>query len=86
MWKMIARLSSNQEVDTFGRRLSLFLDYNLLDHAAKFDGFYALDLKEHQEVFTRLYSATNSCAKLQDFLGISHVNNPTNVVDWARGV
>src|ERR1019366_6474300 len=64
--------------------LSLFADLNLLDHAAKFDGFYPLDLKEFGEVFNLVYFTTNNTARLQDFVGISLTGNPTNAVDWIR--
>ena len=79
---MVTRLAGDQETDTCGRRLSLFVDLNLLDYAAKFDGFHSLDLKEFGDVFNLVYFATNKPARLQDFLGISKVNNPTNEVDW----
>ncbi len=79
---MVTRLAGDQETDTYGRRLSLFVDLNLLDYAAKFDGFHSLDLKEFGAVFNLVYFATNKPVRLQDFLGISKVNNPTNEVDW----
>ncbi len=82
LWRMLASGNPNPELDTHARRLSLFMNYNLLDHAAKFDGFYSLDLKEYLEVFKRLYFTTNEAAPLKDFLGISLVSNPTNLVDW----
>jgi hypothetical protein len=80
--KMTARLSGNMEADTYGRRLSLFLNFNLLDHVPKFDGFFPLDVKEYHDVSQRMYSPTNPVRPLEDFLGVSHVNNPTNSVDW----
>ena len=64
--------------------MSLFADLNLLDHAAKFDGFYPLDLKEFGEIFSLVYFTTNTTARLQDFLGVSLTGNPTNSVDWVR--
>ncbi len=68
--------------DTASRRLSQFFDYNLLDHVAKFDGFYSLDLKEYSELFQQVYASTNACPGLLDFLGISHMNNPPTLADW----
>ena len=68
--------------DTNARRLSLFLNFNLLDGIPKFDGFYSSDLKEFQDVFKHVYFRTNEAPRLKDFLGISHVSNATNVVDW----
>ncbi|HEX4646970.1 MAG TPA: hypothetical protein VH598_15310, partial [Verrucomicrobiae bacterium] len=82
LWKMLSAASGNPELDTLGRRLALFLNLNLLDQVPKLDGFYALDLKEYSDVFKRIYFTTNDTSKLKDFLGISEVNNPTNVVDW----
>jgi hypothetical protein len=79
---MLAPGTKDAEQELYGRRLSLSLNFNLLDHAAKFDGFYSLDLKEFLEVFKQVYFTTNEATKLKDFLGISHVSNPTNVVDW----
>ncbi len=81
-WRMLSSHFDNPEVDTNGRRLSQFLDFNLLDHVPKFDGFYSLDLKEFSDIFRHAYFGTNTASRLKDFLGISHVTNPTNVVDW----
>jgi hypothetical protein len=79
---MLAPGTKDAEQELYGRRLSLSMNFHLLDHAAKFDGFYSLDLKEFLEVFKQVYFKTNEATKLKDFLGISHVSNPTNVVDW----
>jgi hypothetical protein len=78
---MILHAIENSENDANGRRLALFLNYNLLDHASKLDGFYSLDLREIHDVINWMYS-TNENPTLQDFLGISHLSNPTNIVDW----
>ena len=85
-WKMVTRLAGDPQMDIYGRRLSLFADLNLLDHAAKFDGFYPLDLKEYGEVFNLVDFTTNNTARLQDFAGISITGNPTNAVDWTPGI
>jgi hypothetical protein len=69
-------------MDLYGRRLSLFADLNLLDHVAKFDGFYPLEPKGYGEIFNLVYFTTNNTARLQDFLGIAITGNPTNTVDW----
>lgn len=68
--------------DVSGRRLSLFADYNLLDHAAKVDGFYSLDVREMGQLSARMFVVTNDLPKLEDFLGVAEISNPTNVVDW----
>ncbi|MDB6021048.1 MAG: hypothetical protein JWQ04_905, partial [Pedosphaera sp.] len=80
--KMLTASSGDPEADTTGRRLSLLMNYNLLDHAAKLDGFYSLDLKEFSEVSRLVNYLTNDSSNLKDFLMISHLSNPTNAVDW----
>src|SRR5260370_26614422 len=78
---MILHAVENRENDANGRRLALFLNDNLLDHAPKLDGFYSLELKEIHVVINWMYS-TNENPMLQDFIGISHISNPTNIVEW----
>jgi hypothetical protein len=69
--------------DIGGRRLTQFFNFNLLDHVPKFDGFYALDLKEFSELLQRVYYSTNRVpARLMDFLAIARINNATNLTDW----
>src|SRR5579859_6612042 len=80
--RMISQASKDPENDVNGRRLALFLDYNLLDHAPKLDGFYSLELREIYDVVGWMYSTTNENPTLRDFLGVSHISNPTNIVDW----
>ena len=84
LWKMLSAGSPDMDTDINGRRLSLSQNLNLLDHAAKFDGFYALDIKEYLDLFARAYFTSNNTSRLQDFLGISLTTNPTNVVDWVQ--
>ena len=83
-WKMLTGGSPDPDVDLQGRRLSLFMNLNLVDQIAKFDGFYSLDLKEHLEVFKRAYFTTNQASGLLDFMGIAEIGNPTNVVAWVH--
>lgn len=80
--KMLTQSSGNPETDVTGKRLSLLDNFNLLDHAAKVDGFYSLDLKEFNDVVRLLNYLTNDTANLRDFLMVSRVSNPTNAVDW----
>ena len=82
LWEMLSAGSPSPELDTALRRRALMFNLNLLDHVPKFDGFYSLDIKEHLEVFKRVYFTTNEAAPLKNFLGVSRVSNPTNVVDW----
>jgi len=81
-WTMLAQTSPDPVVDLNGRRLSLFFNLNLLDHVSKFDGFYSLDLREFSDVFKQIYFGTNASTSLKNFMGVSHVTNPTNSVDW----
>lgn len=83
-WKVLTRGSENPELDIDARRLALVLNYNLLDHAAKFDGFYSSDVSEYLDIFKQLYFTTNQAPGLRDFLGVSEVSNPTNSVDWVQ--
>ena len=86
LWRLLSTGTPDMQADITGRRLSLFMNLNLLDGVPKFDGFYSLDLKDFLDVFKHVYFTTNEAPKLKDFLGISHTSNPTNVVDWvARG-
>jgi hypothetical protein len=82
LWKIFSMGSTNLATDTYYRRQALPQDFNLLDHVPKFDGFYSLDLKEHVDVFKRVFFTTNDAPKLKDFVGISYVSNPTNILDW----
>jgi hypothetical protein len=81
-WTMLGQTSPDPVVDLNGRRLSQFFNLNLLDHVSKFDGFYSLDLREFSDVFKQVYFGTNASTNLKNFLGVSHVTNPTNSVDW----
>ncbi len=82
LWRMLYTAAGNSEGDIIARRLSLFMNLNLLDHAAKFDGFYSMDLKEYLDVYKQIYFKTNEAIPLKTFLGISRVSNRTNLVDW----
>ncbi len=81
-WRMLSSVVADPEVDTDSRRLAQFLNFNLLDHVPKFDGFYSLDLKNFSDLFQQVYFGTNPASRLCDFLGISHVTSPSNIVDW----
>lgn len=83
-WRMLADSSADPEVDVHGRRLALFFNLNLLDDVPKFDGFFSLDIREFGDVFRQIYFGPKEALPLKRFLGISHVSNPTNSVDWTR--
>ncbi len=67
-----------------GRRLAFFDNLNLLDHVPKVDGFYSLYFREMNEILTRLFLSTNEALPLLDFLGVSHVPNRTNALEWVE--
>jgi hypothetical protein len=73
------------ERDTVWRRMAQFFDYNLLDHAPKFDGFYSLDLRRFADIRTRIYFSTNTVepAKLLDFAAVSLIDSPPNLGQWS---
>ena len=81
-WKLLASGYPDQDTDIVGRRLSLFMDLNLLDRIPKVDGFYSIDLNDYLDVFKRLYFTTNEAAGLKDFLAVSQITSPTNPVAW----
>jgi hypothetical protein len=80
--KMLYDSMGDPEQDVTGRRLTQFLNCNVLDHASKLDGFYSLYLKEFSQVLIAVYSPENPMSKLRDFLGVAYTTNPTNIVDW----
>jgi len=85
-WNAIQRIdtfeSKSPETDISARRMALFMNYNLLDHAAKTDGFYSLNLEPVIRLFAHVLLETNEAAGLKDFLGISRISNPTNSLLW----
>lgn len=82
--KLLSSSKADLPLDTTARRLALLMNYNLLDNAAKVDGFYSMDLAAYLEVFKHLYFTTNSMDGLRRFLAISHVSNPSNILDWVQ--
>jgi hypothetical protein len=83
---MTSSMLDNPAVDIAARRLAFFDDCNLLDHAAKVDGFFPLYLREADAITTWLYTTTNRSGPLKDFLAVSIENGAVNPCDWsARG-
>ncbi len=82
LWKMVSLGSADPAQDAYMRRFSLSMNLNLLDDIPKFDGFYSMDLKEHLDIFKRVFFRTNDAPKLLNFLGVSYTSNPTNIFDW----
>lgn len=83
MHSMLVGGATDPEIDTQGRRLSLFMNYNLLDGVPKVDGLYSLELAGYGVVRT-LWLGTNEAPGLRNFLGVSHLNNPADVTQWLR--
>ncbi len=65
--KLATTGSRNAELSIYGRRLGLFLDFNLLDDAAKVDGFYPLELKEFSLVGNELFQGEFAATGLKGF-------------------
>ncbi len=65
-----------------GKRLAMFGDFNVLDHAAKIDGMYSVELREISRLNQQIYGAAHEPSKLKDFLGVARFSNSTNFVDW----
>ena len=82
--KMYFGRAEDPETEVYGRRVALYDNLNLLDDISKLDGFYSLYLRELNTVITELYLSSNDVPHLKDFLGISLVNSPTNVMDWVE--
>ena len=69
--------------DVVFKRQALFDNGNLLDGIPKVDGMFSLYLREHDHIRTLLYGATNVFRpRLMDFLGVSHVTAPGELVKW----
>jgi hypothetical protein len=81
--KMQFRMLAKPQDDIDGRRLALFADYNLLDHAAKVDGFFSLYQREASALNVWLYTVTNGLTPLKDFMGVSHISESTHAGEWA---
>jgi Bacterial membrane protein YfhO len=82
IFKLILSGSPNMEVDINGRRLAMFLNFNLVDHLSKIDGFYPMDLKDCIRVCEKAYLDTNNAPGLEDFLGVAVASDPANPVGW----
>ncbi|HZQ45890.1 MAG TPA: hypothetical protein VFC07_02665, partial [Verrucomicrobiae bacterium] len=84
MPKSMYRAMDAADVEVYGRRLALFLNYNLIDHVPKSDGFFSLNLREMERLTWQLMPATtnNDLPALKDFMSVSHIINPTNPVAW----
>jgi hypothetical protein len=66
-----------------GERLALWSNLNLLDDIPKVNGSSTLQIREQMLVQKLLYEQTNAFpAGLLDFLSVSHMSSPENLVEW----
>lgn len=83
-WKVLPSGSSDLELDVKMRRLTLFMNYSLLDEVPKIDGFYSSDIREYYDVFGSVYFKTNRANGLKDFLGIAYECQIADGPEWRR--
>jgi hypothetical protein len=79
---MLSASFPNLDQDTASRRLAQFFNFNLLDHAPKFDSLFPLNLRDFKRIEKRFYASRGEVPGLLDFMSISQISNPTNIVDW----
>jgi len=66
------------------RRRGLHHNVNLLNGLPKVDGFFSLYLPEERRVHFRLYRSDHEAREgLADFLGVTHLTSPTNLLAWS---
>jgi hypothetical protein len=81
--RFISFVVSDPQNNFLAKRLAYFCDCNLLDHAPKVNGFFSLYPKENGELMSVLYGSTNtSYPHLMDFMGVSEVTAPNQLLDW----
>ena len=82
--KIMHSAANGTSADLFGRRLAMFCNYNLLEHIPKSDGFFSLNLRDMEELYRRIATATtnNDVPRMKDFMGIAEINSPVNPVGW----
>jgi membrane protein YfhO len=70
--------------DLTGRRLGLFGNLNLIDNVATPDGFYSMYVPAARQIWKNLFFAPvdRFPAPLADFAGITHMTDPTNILEW----
>jgi hypothetical protein len=65
------------------KRLGCFADCNLLDGVPKVNGFFSLYPAQNGELTSVLYGSTNaSFPRLADFMGVSQITSPQDIVKW----
>lgn len=72
------------EKNFMGKRLAEWSNLNVLDGLPKVNGASTLQLREQMQVQSMLYALTNRRPEgLLDFLGVSQISAPGQVVEWA---
>ena len=81
--KLYRFATTNAFNDYINQRRLLFANCNLLDAIPKVNGFYSLYLRDGDAVRAFLYDSTNAPpAPLCDFLGVSHITDPDDFLEW----
>src|SRR5438477_1436671 len=81
--KLYRFATTNAFNDYINNRRLLFANCNLLDAIPKVNGFYSLYIRDSDAVRAFLYDSTNTPpAPLCDFLGVSHITDPDNFLEW----
>jgi hypothetical protein len=81
--KLYRFATTNAFNDYINNRRLLFANCNLLDAIPKVNGFYSSYLRDGDAVRAFLYDSTNSPpASLCDFLGVSHITDPVDFLEW----
>ncbi len=83
--KLYRFVTTNAFNDIICKRLCLFANCNLVDAVSKVNGFYSLYLRDSDAVQRFLYDSTNAPPEpLCDFLGVSHITDPENFLEWKQ--
>jgi hypothetical protein len=81
---LVSRVASLSH-DFLGKRLALWSHLNLLEQIPKVGGSSTLQIREQMEVQSRLYASTNNePSQLIDFLGVSTITAPGQIVEWTQ--
>ncbi len=81
--EMFTRMVPDFKNDFLGQRVALWGNLNILDDLPKVNGATTLVSRESAEVNALLYGATNEFPRLMDFLAVSHVTAPDEVMKFA---
>ena len=75
--------ASNPRDNFLAKRAGYCANANLLDGVPKVDGFFSLTPREFDHLLAFIYNVTNGdWTAIQDFMGVSQVTAPTNLLAW----